>query len=272
MGGLSKKSFLVSGLSADPNFPAVLINSGNMLVKKGGEENDLEAARISADGILQATRTMGGKVMGLGNLDLAVGIPFLQSYHQPPEFSLLSLNLVAPGATSPIFAPVARITAGRVRIAVLGLTDHTAVSGNAAVQVRPWQDCLEQTVAEVRDTADFVLLLSNYSLAENQEIARSITTIDCILQSGHVIGNMAPVVVKNTLIAQTDIRGKYLGMLEIEWNGHDRWHEAATLAGANGPISTYSNRFIALTQSMRNDPAVEILVNQVRQRLQQASQ
>ena len=103
MGGLSKKSFLVKGLSADPQFPAVLINSGNMLFKKGVSAAEMPAARIAADTILAATRTMGGKVMGIGDLDLAAGLPLLRAAHQPPGFSLLALNLVQAGTNAPLF-------------------------------------------------------------------------------------------------------------------------------------------------------------------------
>lgn len=267
MGGLSKKSFLVKELSADPHTPAVLINSGNMLFKKGVTADEMPAARIAAETIVAATRTMGGKVMGVGDLDLAAGLPLLRSFHQPPGCSLLSLNLVQPGTSKPLFAPVSWHQAGELRLAILGLTDHSIVAGGEGFQVIPWQKCLERAVAEVKDKADFILLLSNYSLAENQAIARKIPAIDCILQAGHVIGNMEPTVVKNTLISQTDIRGKYVGILDIDWNGHGRWREGTTSA-PDGAASTYRNRFEALKLSLRNDPEVETQVKQAQRRLE----
>jgi 2',3'-cyclic-nucleotide 2'-phosphodiesterase (5'-nucleotidase family) len=271
LGGLSKKSFLVKQLSRDPHVPSILISTGNMLFPKTVLPEELTAARTTADGFLQATRTMGGSVMGVGALDLAGGFSALLPYHQPPDFSLVSLNLVHPQTTKPIFSPVSWKMAGEVRIAVLGLTDHTAVSAEEGFQVIPWQDCLEQTLREVKGKADFILLLSNYPMAENQAIARKMKDIDCILQAGHVIGNVAPILTNNTLISQTEIRGKYLGVLDIEWNGRGQWQETTQSASQAG-TSRYSNRFIAMPISMHNDPAVEAIVKQTQRRLDKIRQ
>ena len=271
MGGLSKKAFLVKGLSNDPQFPALLINGGNMLFKKGVSAAEMPAARIAAETILAATRTMGGSVMGIGDLDLTAGLPLLNGAHHPPDFNLLSLNLVQAGSDKPIFIPVRWQQSGALKVAILGLTDHTLVSGGEGFQVIPWQECLERAVAEIKDKADFILLLSNYSLAENQDIARKIPAIDCILQSGHVLGNMQPTVVKNTLISQTEIRGKYVGVLDIDWNGHGRWREGTTVSAGGEATSTYRNRFEALKLSLRNDPQVEALVKDAQRRLEKSA-
>lgn len=270
MGGLSKKAFLVHGLVNDAKYPAILLSSGNMLFKKSYSSAEPDIAAIAANTVVQATRAMGGKVMGVGSLDLAAGVPLLESMHHPPDFSLLSANLVDPGTGKPLFTPISRATAGELRIAILGLTDHHAVSGGTGFQVLPWQEVLGQALAEAQIGADFILLLSNYPLAENQEIARKFDKIDCILQAGHVIGNMVPIVINNTLISQTDVRGKFVGMLDIQWNGHGRWQEAtiaSTTAEAND--STFTNRFIALKMSMRNDPAVAAIVQQAQRRISQ---
>jgi len=269
LGGLSKKAFLLQGLTNEANQPALVINSGNMLVKKGITPAQFDAAAITADTVIQATRAMGGKTMGVGTLDLALGIPILERFHQPPDFALLSANLVAPESNKPIFSPVSWASAGELQIAIIGLTDHHDVAANKAFTVRPWKESLEPTLESVQSKADFIILLSNYSLAENQSIARSFDQIDCILQAGHVIGNMTPIIIKNTLISQTDIRGKYVGVLDIEWNGHGRWQDAATArATAKADSSTYSNRYIGLKTSMRDDPATEDLIKQAQLRMQ----
>ncbi|MDD2462675.1 MAG: hypothetical protein PHI97_01635 [Desulfobulbus sp.] len=244
-----------------------------MLFKKDLTPAELDVATITASAVAQATRTMGGEIMGVGNLDLAAGIPFLTALHQPPAFSLLSANLVEPGTKKPLFTPVTWLKADDLRVAIIGLTDHHAVAGGEGFQLLPWEEVLEPAILSVQPTADFILLLSNYSMADNQEIARKFDTIDCILQAGHVIGNKIPTVIKNTLISQTDIRGKYLGVLDIQWNGHGRWKEAASAATeADSNDSLYSNRYIALKMSMRNDPAVEAIVKQAQRQIAKREQ
>lgn len=264
MGGLSKKASLIKNLAADPGHPALVVNGGNLLFKTDAlPANDLEAAKLTADGIVQATRMMGGTLAGIGTRDLAAGIPFLRQHQKPPDFSLLSLNLVDPATRQPLFTPTVMRQVGGVKIAVLAITDHTGPQGKAGeFRVLPWQDSLQETVAKIRHEADFILLLSNYSLDENQEIARTCSDIDLILQAGHAVGNMTPILINKTLISQVETRGKYLGVLDIDWQGHGHWNEG----------TTYTNRFIALKLSMSNDPEVEALVQQTQQRVDKLRQ
>ncbi len=257
---------------ADPKFASLIVNSGNLLFKTETLPPDgLEAAKISADGIMQATRKMGGTLAGIGTRDLAAGITFLQQYQKPPAFTWISLNIVDPATQKPLFTPLLLQQAGGLKVAVLGITDHTALlnqSGN--FQVVNWRESLQAVLDELQHKADFILLLSNYSLAENQEIARSCNAIDLILQSGHVIGNMTPILINQTLISQTETRGKYLGVMDVEWNGHGRWGEGDTPReepGKGSQPSTYTNRFIALTPSIANEPEVETLVRQTQKKI-----
>ncbi len=241
-----------------------------MLLRKGYTPAELPVATLTAGGVIQATQTMGGRFMGVGTLDLAAGLSFLKAYHQPPAFSLLSANLVDGKTLQPVFAPYTLGLAGKLHVAVIGLTDDQEAVGEEGVRVLSWKKVLKSTLATVQSEADFILLLSNFSMAENQEIARTFDRVDCILQVGHVLGNKVPVVIKNTLISQTDIRGKYLGVLDIDWNGHGRWQEGGS-AAAEGTNSFYQNRYIALKTTMRDDPEVAAIVKQVQRNIAKIS-
>lgn len=272
MGGLSKKAFLIKGLIAEPGKPALIVNGGNLLFKTDTlEPNTRDAAKIAADGIMQATRTMGGTMAGVGTRDLAAGIAFLQQYQKPPAFTWLSLNLIDPVTRKPLFTPVLLREVGGLKIAVLAITNHAALQNKAGdFQVATWQETLPNALASLRQTADIIVLLSNYDLAENQAIARACTAIDLILQTGHAVGNMSPLLINQTLIAQAEIRGKYLGVLDIDWNGHGRWSERNAPQAplkSEQQSSTYANRFIALKLSISNDPGVEALIQQTQQRI-----
>ena len=271
MGGLSKKASLIKQLGAEPGKSALVVNGGNLLFKTDAlEPNSLETSKIAADGIMQATRMMGGTMAGVGVRDLAAGIEFLRQYQTPPAFTWLSLNIVDPATRKPLFAPVLRREVGGLKIAVLALTDHRSLQNKEGFfQATPWRETLPDALTSLRQDADFILLLSNYDLAENQDIARTCNAIDLILQTGHAVGNMSPLLINQTLISQAETRGKYLGVLDIDWNGHGRWNEANTpqLQLKSGLPSTYANRFIALKVSMPNDPAIEALVQKTLQRI-----
>ncbi len=274
MGGLSKKAFLIKGLVADPRYSSLILNSGNMLFKTDVlPPENLETAQIAADGIAQAMRKMGGTLAGVGTRDLTAGASFLQHYQNPPSFTWLSLNVVDPANKNPIFTPILRQQRGGLNIAVLALTDHTAFKNKpgALFQAISWQETLHDALVTAQQGSDFILLLSNYSFAENKEIARNYGAIDLILQSGHAIGNITPILINQTLISQTETRGKYLGVMDIDWNGHGRWSDvyaSGHSAEQGQKPSTYSNRFIALKPSMTNDPEIEALVRHTRQAIE----
>jgi 2',3'-cyclic-nucleotide 2'-phosphodiesterase (5'-nucleotidase family) len=271
LGGLSKKAFMIKRLGAEPGKSTLVVNGGNLLFKTDTlEPNTLEASKIAADGIMQGTRLMGATLAGVGTRDLGAGIEFLQQYQTPPAFTWLSLNIIDPATRKPLFTPVLRREVAGLKIAVLALTDHEALQdkGNNFKAI-PWRETLPDALASLRQDADFILLLSNYDLAENQEIARTCTAVDLILQTGHAVGNMSPLQINQTLISQAETRGKYLGLLDIDWNGHGRWNEANTPQPQpkNGPPSTYTNRFIALKLAIPSDPEIEALVQKTQQRI-----
>lgn len=273
MGGLSKKAFLIKELMAEPGRPALVVTGGNLLFNANQlEPASLEAGKIAAEAIMAATGKMGGNLAGVGTTDLAGGLAFLRGFHQPPGFTWLSLNLLDPATGKPLFTPMVRREVGGLKIAILALTDHEALQNqNSGVQAAPWRQTLLAALSGLRAEVDFILLLSNYGLAENQDIARTCPDLDLILQAGHAVGNMSPLQVNRTLIAQAEIRGKYLGVLDIDWNGPGRWSEELQPQGQvkGGPPSTYANRFIALKLSMANDAEIEQLVRRTQQRIEQ---
>ena len=267
MGGLSKKAHLVHALAREGK-PTLVVESGNLLFETDAvPPAELAAARIGAEGIVAAVRQMGVRFAGIGSRDLAGGIALLGKLHRPPDFHWLSLNLVDPATGRPLFTPLVHHQAGGLRLAVLAVTDHARPPAGGALL--PWRQVLPRAVARVAGRGDFVLLLSNYSYAENREIARACPGIDLILQSGHVAGNMRPIIFDRTLLAQTDTRGRHLGVLDLTWQGHGPWRETTTgQASLSGPqSSTFTNRFIALTPALPDDPAMEALVRQTKARM-----
>lgn len=216
---------------------------------------------------------MGATFAAVGSGDLAGGLAPLQTTQAPPAFSWLSLNLVDPVHRQPLFTPMALKQVGSVRIAILALTDHEAArqeSTGEGFQVLDWHTTLPPVVAQAKEEADCLVLLSNYDQATNMEIARSQPAIDLILQTGHVVGNLIPVPINTTLIAQTEIRGKYLGVLDIDWQGHGPWTEATAPPPANDRVPEgprYRNQFVPLRQALPTDPAIETLVRQAQLRM-----
>lgn len=233
----------------------------------------MEKAKITAAGVLEATQKMGASFAAVGSHELAAGLDWLQQFHKPPTFTWLSVNLVQLNSHKPVFTPVLYRQVDGLTMAILALTDHTVFTEQRGdFLVQDWRDSLPAIMADVAKEADCILLLSNYSYSENQAIARAVPSIDLILQTGHIIGNKEPVPVNNALIAHTEIRGKYLGVLDVDWLKRGAWHERASsshIKKEQQAATVYSNRFIPLRQSLLADPEIDALVKQTQGRLDQ---
>ncbi|MCL2790083.1 MAG: hypothetical protein FWD79_05510 [Desulfobulbus sp.] len=268
---------MVREQSNDPRRPALVVTGGNLLFEREQlTPSSAGAAKIAANGVLQAIQKMGATFAGVGVRDLAAGSAFLKASHQPPTFSWISLNLVDPTTRKPLFAPMIRCQVGAIRIAVLALTDHTALANDSReFQAVDWRTALPPVLVKAEQEADFILLLSNYPYSENLKIAWAHGSIGLILQTGHVTGNMQPIPVNRSLLAQTDIRGKYVGILDIDWQGRNAWSEVGQpLQGKEKkqPVSTYANRFVALHQSLPAAPEIEALVQQTQRQIERLQQ
>jgi hypothetical protein len=172
-------------------------------------------------------KAMHCRALGISALDLAGGVDLLKELEKDEGLTWLSANLVDPTGGKPIFSPSLRTKAGDTDITVLGLTeDMAARHGQGKFKILPWKEVLPELVKKAGD--DMVILLSSYPARVNQEIARSVPGIDLILQSGHTPANRPPQQINATLLAQVAPRGKYLGMMRINWTEAGTWGDDAT--------------------------------------------
>ncbi len=172
---------------------------------------------------------MNCRAVGIGAHDLAGGIGLLQELQERHNTTWLSMNLVDPENKKPIFTPHLITEVGGLKIALLGLTDdqseHNKAGQDKDYIILPWQDLLPKALAKVKKKVDMTILLSSYSYQVNKEIAETVDGLHMILESGHAAPTADPYTVEHTLIAQTGTRGKYLGMMLIEWNKAGKWSE-----------------------------------------------
>lgn len=135
--------------------------------------------------------------------------------------------------------------------------------------VAPWQQVLPQLVAEIRPRVHILVLLSNNPLLENRKIAESCPGVDLIFQSGFARGNLPPLAAGSALINQTEIRGRYLGLLEIDWQGPGSWHQRPVKTPFQG--SSYTQKFINLNFDVQDDRSMTKMVDDIEKCTEPAS-
>lgn len=206
----------------------MFVDSGSLLFQHTKIQAKREQAeKAEADGIAAAMQAMNCQAVGIGAHDLAGGISVLKELQERHETVWLSMNLVDPAKKKPIFTPYLITKVGDLKIALFGLTDdqgkHDGKGKEKGYTILPWQDTLPKTLAKVGKKVDMTILLSSYSYQINKEIAKTVDGLHMILESSHAAPATEPYKIKNTLIAQTGTRGKYLGMMRIDWNEAGQW-------------------------------------------------
>jgi 2',3'-cyclic-nucleotide 2'-phosphodiesterase (5'-nucleotidase family) len=206
----------------------LFVDSGSLLFQHTKiQEKREQAEKAQADGIAAAMQAMNCRAVGIGAHDLAAGIGFLRELQERHKTVWLSMNLVDPKKKQPIFTPYLMTTVDGLKIALLGLTDdqgeHDGEGEEKGYTILPWRDTLPKILAEVGKKADMTILLSSSSYQINKEIAEAVDGLDMILESGYAAPTTEPYKIEDTLIAQTGTRGKYLGMMRIEWNEAGQW-------------------------------------------------
>jgi len=229
LGGLPKKAQQLETVRGKKS--AVLaLDSGALLFKDEKLPQDQrEQLTVTAQGIIAAYSQMSFAAVGVARQDLAAGLPFLLAAQKKSNFPWLSANLLSRTERKPWFKPHTLITAGGMRIAVIGLTgqgsDSLFTEKDNAV-IAPWEEVLPKEIALLRGRADMTILLSSFPAPINRKIAEAHPEIHLILQGGSSQGNIPPERINNTLITQVEAQGKSVGILEIHWNAQSkRWEE-----------------------------------------------
>ena len=163
---------------------------------------------------------MGYDAVAISASDVQAGGSFLDETLLD-GFPWISANLLGENG-QPVAPSYVLKTVNSLRIAIIGLTD--TLSEEAGYSTLDYQASIPRVLKDIATRCDMVILLSNLADTVNRQIASQYPEINLILSSDSRLGKMSPVVINQTLITQTSARGKYLGKLDIEWNGGGHWY------------------------------------------------
>jgi len=177
--------------------------------------------------IVDAYNLMAYDAVGISARDLAAGLDFLLTMKERADFVWLSANLINTATGKPFFAPSISRKVGDLNITVIGLTGSDAgptfpESNHAAIL--PWSQVLPPLVATLSADNDILVLLSSCSPSENEAITRTLTDIHLIIQAGIGVPYYTPKRMGNALVCQTEKQGKFLGVLQVNWQRSKVWN------------------------------------------------
>lgn len=162
---------------------------------------------------------MGFDAVALSGQELIAGDTFISEITER-GVPLVSANITADEISATIPTHISK-KIGKLTVAITALTDKPKQQTSFTVQ--DYQDVLPVLLEKLAEEYDIIILLSNLNKATNALIAQSFPDIDLLISSDPRVGKMSPVAINGTLMTQTSSRGKYLGMLQIEWNNSSAW-------------------------------------------------
>ncbi|MCP4343244.1 MAG: hypothetical protein GY799_31315 [Desulfobulbaceae bacterium] len=123
-----------------------------------------------------------------------------------------------------LFSPHIIKKIGSLTVGIIGLTG-AARNGIKDVVIGDWRQAVQTQLALLEKNCDMLVVLSNLSTAVNRELQRDFNQIDIIVAADQRGRNIPPLVKEKSLFVQSGGRGKYLGKLDITWQGSGNWSD-----------------------------------------------
>ena len=252
-GGLPRRATAISQIAAR-GFSPLTIDLGDVLpsevpkmAQSAFEEIDASTDRVSAldrlrvGTTLAAMEIMGYQAMVPGRTEANLGVDFVKEALRDQSFPLLAANLEASELR---FQPYLMRTVHGKKIALIGLSalENLPLPG---WNVEPPVSALDRVLPEIRDEADFVIILSNLAPEMNRDIAAKYPYISAILS--HESGETEQI--GEVLLAYSEAKGKTLGVLTLR---------------TEGDAQNASAGQIALTEAVPDNPKVRAMLDDVK--------
>lgn len=223
MGGLSRKNYKIKEINSEIKLPYLLLDGGNILFKNSRKGPKLTQETMAAEAMMLIYKNMGYAAVNIGPYDLGEGVSFLKN---SGSFPWISMNYFT-SSDEPVFTPYIIKTLGNFKVGIIG-TSGPPITDQEDVLFKSWTEVLPDIVKKISDECDFIILLSALPFEENNRIAALFPSIRLIITASISRGNSPPKLINNSIITQTEKRGKYLGFLTVSNADSKTWEPGKT--------------------------------------------
>lgn len=252
--------------------PVFFVDSGDVHVKSSIMTRREEAeARLKADLFLRAHERVGLDLQAVGELDLALGWPYLKELYAKSRIPLVSANIKETASGEYPFLPWKVIERGGVKVGFFSVIDEEILPRKdirEALEFEPHLPAARKAVAELRSRGvDLVVLVSHLGLTKEGALLKEVEGIDLVV-GGHSREILeTPNLTSGVPIVQSGSRGKRVGRLDVWLNpegidGAGPWGEPLEPGTPPKLRLTYRNRIDVLSKkTLLADTEVEGWVN-----------
>ena len=192
------------------------VDAGNPLFSKNGHYPPESAQIINATAVAEIYAMLGLDAVAVGLNDLSGGLDFLR---KTAELGLpwVSANL-HDNEGALIFPPYISKNIDNLSVAIIGITGPSHSDADD-FEIKDGAEALADLLPELEEGFDFIILLSGLPLAETAALIDQPSPVDVAITADNAKENIAPFFSNTTLITQTGNRGRYQGVLSMNWNG-----------------------------------------------------
>jgi 2',3'-cyclic-nucleotide 2'-phosphodiesterase (5'-nucleotidase family) len=216
-GGLGRRATYIE--NAKDKYP-------NLIVLDAGDAMslDLSYSQQEADLTWDAFALMGLDAFTPGEIDFIYGLPYLKRVVEKTGLEMLAANIVDVETGEPVFGSRYRIVEIEegIRIGITGVLDDSirfpGYIDQTPFRVEPVRETLDRMLPELKEKADFLILLSHLGRERSIELAEAVPDFDLV-----IVGHGRPLIKQliqkgKTLVAGTGM-GQYLGRIELTLDG-----------------------------------------------------
>ncbi len=203
--------------------------------------------------IVEAMNAMHYDAMGLGTLDLKLGLQVLLERAVEATFPFLSCNLVDQQG-EPLFSPYTVVERDGARFGIIGVSARDVLilaPDPIPASVLDPLTSVKQVLPEVRAQSDVVILLSRLGVEEDKALAKSLQGVAAIVGGKSLERTAPPVWVAGVALVQAGYNGEWLGRLDIGFDAQGKMVEAVNEIIALGPELADDPRLVAIVDSYR---------------------
>lgn len=250
MGGLSEKANILNKIRNNSDGRTITVDSGNMLFNKMGKFRPGSAEYITAAAIADIYNLLDFDAVGVGSRDLSGGLSLLIETRDK-GVPWTSANLYDSNGNL-LFEPYRQKSIDNLTIALIGITDPSPHLLEGVIINDPVSE-LTLLVDELTDSFDLILLLTTLPLRDTTRLVEQIPHIDIAIAADNRKGNIAPVPAGRSLVAQTGNRGRYQGLLTVDWNGQPLGQSSEfTLMGLRHRLKSINLQLSRLQNNQRD--------------------
>ena len=254
LGGLYKKTaYLDEYRKTHKNL--IVVDSGDLLNEHAQiKDSFMPSAKLKAELVSKIVKGIGIDAINVGELELSLGLDYIRELEKKYDLPFVSANLV-DDKNQLLFKPYIIKKVGDLNVGIIGIMGNTSevsklmndIVGSSITVLDPIKT-VEEKVAEIKDKADYVIVMTHQHIGRNWIIARKIKGVDLVVGGHHKQKLKTPYEANGTYIVQTGEKGQYQGMFEVE-------------IGPDGS-KTVKNELVPMSDEMANDSKVKEMIDQ----------